>query len=77
MDMRQLFCTVSQAKLSTGIQFCENYGAHGTTQVIIYPGLGNVVDGYLIYVVPASLKPENTYVEIVFDGQDRAIWKLA
>lgn len=56
----------------------EDYGySHGTTQDFIYPGQGNAIDGYLIYKVPASLTPENTYVEIVFDGQDRAVWKLA
>jgi len=56
----------------------EDYGySHGTTQDFVYPGQGNTVDGYIIYEVPMSLKPENTYVEIVFDGQDRAVWKLA
>jgi hypothetical protein len=56
----------------------EDYGySHGTTQDFIYPGQGNAIDGYLIYKVPASLTPENTYIEIVFDGQDRAVWKLA
>ena len=55
----------------------EDYGySHGTTQDFIYPGQGNAVDGYLIYEVPASLMPENSWVEIVFDGQDRAVWKL-
>ncbi|MDP2797610.1 MAG: zinc-ribbon domain-containing protein [Methanoregula sp.] len=55
----------------------EDYGySHGTTQDFVYPGQGNAIDGYLIYEVPASLTPENTYVEIIFDGQDRAVWKL-
>ena len=55
----------------------EDYGfSHGTTQDFVNPGQGNAIDGYLIYIVPASLTPENTYVEIVFDGQDRAVWKL-
>lgn len=55
----------------------EDYGfSHGTTQDFVYPGQGNAVDGYLIYEVPASLMPENSYVEIIFDGQDRAVWKL-
>jgi hypothetical protein len=56
----------------------EDYGfSHGTTQDFVNPGQGNAIDGYLIYIVPASLTPENTWVEIVFDGQDRAVWKLA
>lgn len=55
----------------------EDYGySHATTQDFIYPGQGNAVDGYLIYLVPASLKPEDTYVEIQFDSNDRAAWKL-
>jgi hypothetical protein len=55
----------------------EDYGySHGTTQDFVNPGQGNAIDGYLIYEIPASLTPENTYVEIVFDGQDRNVWKL-
>jgi hypothetical protein len=55
----------------------EDYGySHGTTQDFVYPGQGNAVDGYLIYQVPVSLKPEDTYVEIQFDSNDRAAWKL-
>jgi len=51
--------------------------SHGTTQDFVNPGQGNAIDGYLTYIVPDSLAPDNTYVEIVFDGQDRAVWKLA
>jgi hypothetical protein len=59
------------------IERVEDYGfSHATTQDFVNPGQGNAVDGYLIYIVPDSLIPENTYVEIVFDGQDRAVWKL-
>jgi len=59
-------------------ELVEDYGySHGTTQDFVFPGKGNAVDGYLIYNVPATLSLENTYVEIVFDGQDRAVWKLA
>lgn len=55
----------------------EDYGySHGMTQDFVYPGQGNAIDGYLIYEVPASLTPENTYVEIVFAGPYRAVWKL-
>jgi hypothetical protein len=59
------------------LEHVEDYGySHGTTQDFVFPGKGNAIDGYLIYQVPVSLKPEDTYVEIVFDGQDRAVWKL-
>jgi len=55
----------------------EDYGySHGTTQDFVYPGQGNAVDGYLIYQVPVYLKPADTYVEIQFDSNDRAAWKL-
>ena len=55
----------------------EDYGySHATTQDFVYPGQGNAIDGYLIYQVPTSLKPEDTYVEIQFDSNDRAAWKL-
>ncbi len=56
----------------------EDYGySHGTTSDFIYPGQSNAIDGYLIYEVSDSLTPDATYVEIVFDGEDRAVWKLA
>jgi len=55
----------------------EDYGySHATTQDFVFPGQGNAVDGYLIYQVPSSLTPENTFVKIEFDGQDWAAWKL-
>jgi len=56
----------------------EDYGySHGTTSDFITPGQSNAIDGYLIYEVPESLTPEKTYVDIIFDGEDRAAWKLA
>lgn len=59
-------------------EFVEDYGySHGTTSDFIYPGQSNAIDGYLIYKVPASLTVDNAYVEIIFDGDDRAVWKLA
>jgi hypothetical protein len=59
-------------------EFVEDYGySHGTTSDFIYPGQSNAIDGYLIYEVPASLTADTTHVEIVFDGEDRAVWKLA
>lgn len=59
-------------------EYVEDYGySHGTTQDFVFPGKGNAIDGYLIYEVPASLRPEETYVEIVFDGEERAVWKLS
>jgi len=70
LEMEQQFDYFNQERV-------EDYGySHGTTQDFIYPGEGNAVDGYLIYQVPASLAPEDTWVEIVFDGQDRAVWRL-
>jgi len=60
------------------MEFVEDYGySHGTTSDFVYPGQSNAIDGYLIYEVPESLTPDTTHVEIVFDGEDRAVWKLA
>lgn len=59
-------------------EFVEDYGySHGTISDFVYPGQSNAIDGYIIYEVPASLTPDKTHVEIVFDGEDRAVWKLA
>jgi hypothetical protein len=56
----------------------EDYGlSHGTMSDFVYPGESNAIDGYLIYEVPQSLTPDKTFVDISFNSQDRAVWKLA
>jgi hypothetical protein len=61
-----------------GAEYVEDFGfSHGTTSDFLYPGTSNALDGYIIYMVPDSLSPENTYVDISFNGQDRGIWRLA
>jgi len=61
-----------------GDEYVEDFGfSHGTRPDFLYPGKSNSMDGYIIYVVPASLTPEQTYVEIAFNGQDTGVWKLA
>ena len=60
------------------VEYVEDYGySHSTTANMVYPGEGSAVDGYIIYEVPASLTPDKTYVEIVFNGHEKAVWKLA
>jgi len=51
--------------------------SHGQKLGAIYPGESNALDGYLIYVVPASLTPDQAYVQIVFNGKDTGVWNLA
>jgi len=50
----------------------------GTTGVVgnIPPGDSNAAEGYLIYEVPASISPQDTYVSANIDYQTRAVWKL-
>jgi len=61
-----------------GDEYVEDFGySHGTTSFFLYPGESNSLDGYIIYIVPASLTPEKTYVVIPFNGQDTGVWKLA
>lgn len=60
-----------------GAEYTEDYGlSHGTMSDYVYPGESNAIDGYIIYEVPAFLTAEDTYVEISFNGQERAVWKL-
>jgi hypothetical protein len=60
-----------------GDEYAEDFGfSHGTELAYLYPGASNAVDGYIIYKVPQSLSPEETYVAISFNAQDRGIWKL-
>ncbi|MFA5266441.1 MAG: zinc ribbon domain-containing protein [Methanoregula sp.] len=60
-----------------GDEYAEDFGfSHGTELGFLYPGTSNAVDGYIIYEVPKSLIPEETYVAIPFNGQDQGVWKL-
>ena len=55
-----------------GDEYAEDFGfSHGTELAYLYPGASNAVDGYIIYEVPQSLSPEETYVAISFNAQDR------
>jgi hypothetical protein len=59
-------------------EYAEDFGySHGAQLGYLYPGESQSIDGYIIYQVPQSLTPEKTYVEIAFNAQDRAVWKLA
>jgi len=51
----------------------------GATGVVgnIQPGDSNKADGYLIYEVPASISPQDTYVVANIDYQTQAVWRLA
>jgi hypothetical protein len=60
-----------------GDEYVEDFGfSHGTELAYLYPGSSNAVDGYIMYEVPESLNPEDTYVVIPFNGQDQGVWKL-
>ena len=61
-----------------GAEYVTDYGfSHGQELAFLYPGESNAVEGYLIYEVPASLSADKSFVEIAFNGKDRAVWKLA
>lgn len=60
-----------------GDEYAEDFGfSHGTELAYLYPGASNAVDGYIVYQVPKSLVPEETYVMISFNAQDQGVWKL-
>lgn len=60
-----------------GDEYAEDFGfSHGTELAYLYPGTSNAVDGYIVYQVPKSLIPEETYVLISFNAQDQGVWKL-
>jgi hypothetical protein len=60
-----------------GSEYVEDFGySHGMALSYLTPGESNAIDGYVTYEVPAALVPEKTYVEISFNSEDAAIWKL-
>jgi hypothetical protein len=60
-----------------GSEYVEDFGySHGMVLAYLLPGESNAIDGYIIFEVPASLDPARTYVEIPFNSEDVAVWKL-
>jgi hypothetical protein len=58
-------------------EMVEDYGySHGQKLAYINPGESNAVEGYIIYEVPASIKPENTFVMINLPDQNKPVWVL-
>jgi len=43
----------------------------------IQPGASNAVNGYLIYEVPDSIVPQDTYLIADLDSRTEAVWKLS
>jgi len=61
-----------------GSEYVEDFGySHGMELAYLYPGKSNAIDGYLVFDVPSSLTPEKAYAEIVFNGNEAGVWKLA
>ena len=42
----------------------------------IDPGESNKVEGFMIYEVPESVTPQNSYVDVIFSSKAAAVWKL-
>ncbi|HXX54840.1 MAG TPA: hypothetical protein VEI81_01950 [Methanoregula sp.] len=60
-----------------GTEYTGDYGySHGSELAYLYPGKSNAMDGYIIYVVPASLTPDQAYARIEFNGRDAGTWRL-
>ena len=61
-----------------GDKYVEDFGYRdGYERAFLDPGVSNALDGYIVFEVPVSLTPDTTYVEIGFNPQEGAIWKLA
>jgi hypothetical protein len=58
-------------------ELVEDYGySHGQKLAYIEPGESNAVEGYIIYVVPDTIKPEKTYVTMVMPDKSEGVWVL-
>jgi hypothetical protein len=58
-------------------ELVEDYGySHGQKLAYINPGESNAVEGYIIYEVPASMKPESTFVTMSLPDQGKPVWVL-
>jgi hypothetical protein len=59
----------------SGTQYDYQIGRGGTVGYI-QPGESNKAEGYLIYEVPASISPHDTYVLANLDYRTQAVWRL-
>jgi hypothetical protein len=42
----------------------------------IAPGYSNRIEGFILYEVPESVTPANSYLHVIFSGKANATWKL-
>ena len=42
----------------------------------IDPAESNKVEGFILYEVPESVIPENSYVDVIFSSRAAAVWRL-
>jgi len=42
----------------------------------IDPGESNEIEGFILYEVPESVTPQNSYISVIFTGKAAAVWKL-
>ena len=42
----------------------------------IDPGESNRIEGFLIYEVPESVEPANSYIDVIFSSKANATWRL-
>jgi hypothetical protein len=59
----------------SGTEYDFQIGRGGVVGYVL-PGDSNGADGYLIYEVPASFSPDETYIVSNLDFQNKAVWKL-
>jgi hypothetical protein len=61
----------------TDPQFANQNGQRDPIEYVQpLPGEHNIVDGYLIYEIPAPVSPGTTYVVSTIDYQKQNVWKL-
>jgi hypothetical protein len=59
----------------SGTQYDYQIGRGGAVGYI-QPGGSNEAEGYLIYEVPSTISPSDTYILANLDYQTRAVWRL-
>ena len=60
----------------SGSQYDFSFSPGGTVGYV-QPGESNAADGYLIYEIPATYTPGNTFVVGNLDFQNQAVWMLS
>lgn len=66
-----------QILYSRDLQYRSTAGMYAVQKSVLYGGVSNAEDGYILYEIPANTNPESILVIAGLSGFGQPVWKLA